>query len=295
MLFFGVISLTRAGTGGFLIAGMHKIIEQAESKEKIEDIKRNRINGIEVREDLFAIAITNMILRGGGKSNLRRTDFLEESIDELSKIKATVGFMNPPYSQAKGKDTQHLSELAFIKHLLDYLEFGGRAAVIVLQSSMIGKNANAREIKKQIYKENALESVITLNKNTFYGVGINPCIAVFTAKIPHDKNKRCKFFNFEDDDFIVSKHMGLIETEEAKDKKKRLLDCYFDRADAPSKFKVKTTVGPDDEWLHSFYFFNDEIPTEEDFRNTMADYLTFEFNMITHGRGYLFGVGDNNE
>ena len=58
---------------------------------------------------------------------------------------------------------------------------------------------------------------------------------------------------------------------------------------------VKTTVGPDDEWLHSFYFFNDEIPTEEHFRNTMADYLTFEFNMITHGRGYLFGVGDNNE
>ena len=25
-----------------------------------------------------------------------------------------------------------------------------------------------------------------------------------------------------------------------------------------------------------------------DFEKTMADYLTFEFNMITHGRGYLF-------
>ena len=23
--------------------------------------------------------------------------------------------------------------------------------------------------------------------------------------------------------------------------------------------------------------------------NSIADYLTFEFNMITHGRGYLFG------
>ena len=30
------------------------------------------------------------------------------------------------------------------------------------------------------------------------------------------------------------------------------------------------------------------IPAEKDFENTMADYLTFEFNMITHGRGYLF-------
>ena len=40
--------------------------------------------------------------------------------------------------------------------------------------------------------------------------------------------------------------------------------------------------------VHSFYYFNDEIPSEKDFENTMADYLTFEFNMMTHGRGYLF-------
>ena len=43
-------------------------------------------------------------------------------------------------------------------------------------------------------------------------------------------------------------------------------------------------------WLHSFYYFNDEIPSEEDFEKTIADYLTFEVNMITHGRGYLFGI-----
>ena len=35
-----------------------------------------------------------------------------------------------------------------------------------------------------------------------------------------------------------------------------------------------------------------EIPKYEDFDKTMADYLTFEFNMITHGRGYLFGLND---
>lgn len=280
------------GTAGFLIAGMHHMIKQAKNPDEIEDIKKNKIHGIEVREDLFAIATTNMILRGDGKSNLRRTDFLEESADTLSEIGATVGFMNPPYSQAKGKDTAHLSELNFIKHLLDSLAEGGRCVVIVPQSSMIGKTKEDKKIKKQIYQNHTLESVITLNKNTFYGVGTNPCIAVFIAKVPHEKDKRSKFFNFEDDGFIVSKHVGLIETESAKDKRKRLLDCYFDKADAPSKFMVKTTVEPDDEWLHSFYYFNDEIPTEEDFINTMADYLTFEFNMITHGRGYLFGVGD---
>ena len=53
---------------------------------------------------------------------------------------------------------------------------------------------------------------------------------------------------------------------------------------------METTIEYDDEWLHSFYYFNDEIPSNEDFQNTIADYITFEVNMITHGRGYLFGI-----
>ena len=36
------------------------------------------------------------------------------------------------------------------------------------------------------------------------------------------------------------------------------------------------------------YYFNDEIPKEEDFEKAIADYLTFEFSMIMQGREYLF-------
>ena len=132
--------------------------------------------------------------------------------------------------------------------------------------------------------------MITLNKNTFYGVGTNPCIAVFTAGIKHDKNKTVKFINFENDGFEVQKHIGLVETVSAKDKKQHLLDVWFNRIQAETKFCVETTIEADDEWLHSFYYFNDEIPSEADFEKTVADYLTFEVNMITHGRGYLFGL-----
>lgn len=88
----------------------------------------------------------------------------------------------------------------------------------------------------------------------------------------------------------MQKHKGLVETIHAKSKKSHLLDVWFERMEAESKFCVKTTIEPSDEWLHSFYYFNDEIPKLSDFEKTMADYLTFEFNMITHGRGYLFGL-----
>ena len=283
------------GTAGFLIASMHKMLEQTDDTYEQDQIRKHRLFGIEEQSYMFTIATTNMILRGDGKSNLENQDFLRQNPSKLQLEKnCTVGMMNPPYSMGS-KDNPSLYENNFTEHLLNSLVEGGRAIVIVPQSSFTGKTKEEKAIKKNILKHHTLEGVITLNKNTFYGVGTNPCIAVFTAGIPHNPNKECKFINFEDDGYEVAKHIGLIETPSAKDKKQRLLDVWFDRIEAETKFCVKTTVEASDEWLHSFYYFNDEIPTEEDFAKTVADYLTFEVNMITHGRGYLFGISEEEE
>jgi cytochrome d ubiquinol oxidase subunit II len=67
------------------------------------------------------------------------------------------------------------------------------------------------------------------------------------------------------------------------------------RIEENTKFCVKTTIEADDEWLHSFYYFNDEIPSEEDFEKTVGDYLTFEFSMIMQNREYLFKDEDETE
>lgn len=280
-----------AGTGGFLISGMHKMLKEAKNKTNCDHIKKKQIYGIEIRDDMFSIATTNMILRGDGQSNLICDDFLSLDPGEL-QLKGggiTVGFMNPPYSQAKSKNTANLSELCFIRHLLNSVTEGGRVAVIVPVSAMIGKTKEDRAIKKEILRNHTLEGVISLNKDTFYRVGTVPCIAVFTTGIPHPVNKKAKFINFENDGFEVKKHLGLVETERAKDKRQYLLDCWRGKVkDFPSSFMVETIVEDTDEWVHSFYYYNDEIPTEADFINSIADYLTFEFNMITHGKGYLF-------
>ena len=282
------------GTAGFLIAAMHKMVKQTNDEVQRRHIKRDQLFGIELQPYMFTIATTNMILRGDGKSNLHNWDFLKHNPSQLQLKGCTVGMMNPPYSQGS-KSNPDLYEISFTEHLLDSLVEGARAIVIIPQSSVTGKSKEEQNIKNNILKHHTLEGVITLNKNTFYGVGTNPCIAVFTAGIPHDKDHKCKFINFEDDGFVVSKHIGLEETASAKDKRQHLLDVWFGRIEAETKFCVETTIEAEDEWLHAFYYFNDEIPTEKDFENTMADYLTFEFNMITHGRGYLFEEGGRNE
>lgn len=282
------------GTAGFLIAGMHYMLQKATSDKEKSNIRKNQLHGIELQPYMFTIATTNMILRGDGKSNLDQEDFLKQNPAKLQLKGCNIGMMNPPYSQGS-KQNPNLYEIAFTEHLLNSLTSDGKAVVIVPQSSMTGKTREEQAIKANILKHHTLEGVITLNKNTFYGVGTNPCIAIFTAGVPHDKDKLVKFINFEDDGFEVQKHKGLIETESAKDKKEHLLNVWHNEITAPTKFCVETTIEADDEWLHSFYYFNDEIPSEADFEKTVADYLTFEVNMITHGRGYLFGLGDGNE
>lgn len=280
------------GTAGFLIAAMHKMVKMTNDESQRRSIKRDQLFGIEQQPYMFTIATTNMILRGDGKSNLHNLDFLKQNPNQIQLKGCTVGMMNPPYSQGTKQDPDQY-EISFTEHLLDSLAEGARAVVIIPQSSVTGKSKEEQNIKNNILKHHTLEGVITLNKNTFYGVGTNPCIAVFTAGIPHSKNHLCKFINFEDDGFVVSKHIGLEETASAKDKRQHLLDVWFNRIESETKFCVETTIEAEDEWLHAFYYFNDEIPSEKDFENTMADYLTFEFNMITHGRGYLFEDTDS--
>lgn len=275
------------GTAGFLIAAMHDMLQKTDNPETQRNIRKNQLHGLELQPYMFTIATTNMILRGDGKSNLEQEDFLKYNPSLLQEKGCTVGMMNPPYSMGS-KNNLSLYEINFIEHLLNSVVQDGKVVVIVPQSSMTGKSKEEQAIKENILKFHTLEGVITLNKNTFYGVGTNPCIAIFKAGIPHYKDKIVKFINFENDGFEVQKHRGLVETIEAIDKKQHLLDVWFERIEAETNFCVKTTIESTDEWLHSFYYFNDEIPKVENFEKIIADYLTFEFSMILQGKEYLF-------
>jgi type I restriction-modification system DNA methylase subunit len=154
-----------AGTASFLIAAMHRMFKDAGDNDAAkEDIRKNRLHGIELQDKLFAIGTTNMILRGDGKANFRRDSIFEAPLHEMradqqdasGKWVSGHGFtkvlLNPPYSQAKAKSTRHLSELAFIEKALEFLNPGGRLAAIVPQPTMVGKTAEDKARKNSILK-----------------------------------------------------------------------------------------------------------------------------------------------
>ena len=280
-----------AGTGSFLISSMNRMLAQTDTEEEKAEIKRNRLFGVEIQQKLFTIATTNMILRGDGKSNLYRDDCFSVKEQMLGHNINKV-LMNPPYSQGN-KENRHLSEISFISNALSMMQPGGKLAAIVPLSTMVGTNKYDNDIKAEILKNNTLEYVVSLNKETFYGVGVVTCICVFTSGFKHPDNKRVKFINFEDDGYEIRKHVGLVGNGNEKNRKEKLLDVINDVIDADTHFVVKSTITAEDEWLHSYYYFDDELPQDDEFESTIEDYLDFTSSIEIRGlKSIIYGDQD---
>lgn len=291
-----------AGTASFLIAAMHRMFRDAGDDEMMkEDIRKNRLHGIELQDKLFAIGTTNMILRGDGKANFRRDSIFEAPLHEMRGDRLdekgnwvpghgfTKALLNPPYSQAKEKTTRHLSELAFIERALEFLNIGGRLAAIVPQSAMVGKTKEDKDRKVSLLKKHTLDAVITMSGETFAdsGVGVHPVIVLFTAGRPHPSDAKVKFVNFQHDGYKVQMHRGLTDDGTAASRRKHLLEVLRGNAVDDTRFIVRSEITAQDEWQHSYFYFNDQPPTVEDFMATVADYLAWQVNMHTHGNGDL--------
>ena len=51
---------------------------------------------------------------------------------------------------------------------------------------------------------------------------------------------------------------------------------------------LQRQIKDSDEWLHSFYYFNTNLPLEKSFDDSIGSYLSFEFDMLMKGKEYLF-------
>ena len=147
---------------------------------------------MELDGDLFTLAITNMIIRKDGKSNIYNTDCFKPDITRILKEKhLNIGLMNPPYSQTD------ISELEFVEHLLDILEPGGKACVVVPMSCAIG--TKFKEVRERLFKHHTLKAVFSMPDDIFYPTGTNVCVMLWEAHTPHNKEIPT-FFGYCKDD-----------------------------------------------------------------------------------------------
>lgn len=175
----------------------------------------------------------------------------------------TKVLLNPPYSQAKDKNTRNLSELAFVRRALEFLNPSDKLAVIVPQWAMVGKTKEDKARKRYILEHHTLETVITMNPMTFTNSGHTPytTIAIFTAGRKHPTDHVVRFVNFEKDEWGIALHRGLVDNGTVASRRKHLMEVLRGDAQDDTSFIVRSKVTADDEWQHSYFYFNDQPPT----------------------------------
>ncbi|MBI4825346.1 MAG: N-6 DNA methylase [Nitrospirae bacterium] len=266
------------GTSGFLISGMKKMIESAKGdQEKIKEIKKNHLIGVEYQSHIFALAVSNMYIHQDGKTNIINGNCFDDDIIKLVKNrKPTVGFLNPPYKADKKKD---IDELEFVLNNLECLVDGGTCVAIVPMQSALAQSGKVFELKKKLLENHTLEAVLSMPDELFINsdVGVVACIMVFTAHKPHPENKETFFGYFKDDGFEKRKNKGRIDVygkwENIKDKWVH----HFRNRTEEAGFSVKKIVSAYDEWCAEAFMETDYSKlTPSDFLNEVKKYVAFK-------------------
>lgn len=276
-----------AGTGSFLISAMHSMLKTAVTEQERSDIKKNRLIGIENNPKMFALAASNMILRGDGKANLHQGSCFDDAITNDIKTRnekenevfkgeklerPTVGLLNPPYAQSKSDAELH--ELYFFKHMLDQLDDGGIGIAIIPVNRVISPH----EAKSEILEKHTLKAVMSMPSELFPDAGAVTCIVVFEAHKPHEESKIKTWFGYwRDDGFVKTKNMGRIDLNfEWEGIKRRWIEAYRNN-EVHAGESVTAYVDANDEWIAEAYLETDYSKiSAKDYEEMVKNYAMFK-------------------
>lgn len=280
------------GSAGFLISAMELMIEDANAifgkattaaNEAIDTLKKNNLLGVELNAEMFTLAATNMILRGDGSSRIEKGSAFNRPESLFENFKADRLLLNPPFSyDEKG--------LPFLEHGLDKMEKGGLGAIIIQDSAGSGK---ATKTAQSILKKHTMLASIKMPVDLFVPMaGVQTSIYIFEAKTPHDVERPVKFIDFRNDGYKRAKR-GISEVDSPVQRYQDIIKIYK----AGSRAKVEADWDLDAVYIEDFISLNgndwnfeqhqviDTKPTLEDFKKTVADYLSWEVTQLLQQKG----------
>src|SRR5712692_10159165 len=187
------------GTGGFLVACLQRINQ--DSKLRYEDtikIIRDHLIGYESEPITAALCVANMILRGDGKTGIRKDNCF--SAKDYPVGKCQIALMNPPFPHK----TTDASPQQFVNRALEALEQRGKLAVI-LPTSLVVK-AETGVWRQEILSNNSLIAVCQMPDELFQPYASATTSVVLLEKgIPHNPKRKTIFVRLQYDGLTLKK------------------------------------------------------------------------------------------
>lgn len=282
------------GSGAFLVRAMTDAMDDCDTEEEREEVKKNQIFGIEYEEGAFGLSSTNMLIHGDGNSNVVQ-DSMFKRAKWIAENNINIVLMNPPYNATKkccdpdytkGWDAKKKEDpskgLHFVEWVARHVPSTCKMAVLLPMQAAIGNSGDVKTFKKKMLDNYTLDAVFSLPTEMFYpGAAAVACCMIFDLSQKHEKaNKETFFGYYKDDKFIKRKGLGRVERTDADgnslwNKTEEIwLNLYKNKKVVPG-LSVMHRVSWKDEWLAEAYMETDySTLAAEDFQKTINDYLS---------------------
>ncbi len=263
-----------AGTGGFLISAMRKMIELSEgNKDEQKRIKQSGLIGVEIDSTIANLLCCNMYIHDDGKSNILLDDSLKGTvIEEIKKMKPTIGLLNPPFKKQGNKE-----EFEFVLSNLESLRPNSKCAAILPMQCALASKGERLALKKAIMKKHTVDAVVSLPNNAFHQTaGTITCMMVFTAHKPHPKNGKVWLALAKNDGYVVKKHIGRVDINDKWGSIKEKWVSSFHNREETTGFSVMRKLKPNEEWCSEPHIRKsiDELKSS-DFQKSIRQFVSF--------------------
>lgn len=197
------------GTGGMLLEAVHHVQNSGGDVKTL----RGKLYGQEKNLTTSGIARINLFLHAVEDFRIERGDTLRQPAffegDHLSTFDCVIA--NPPFSLERwGEDAwvndpygrnfagvppRKSGDFAWVEHMIKSMAVGvGRMAVVLPHGALFRMGVEGK-IRRHLLEMDALEAVIGLGQNLFYGTGLAACILVLRVRKTLKRQKQVLFID----------------------------------------------------------------------------------------------------
>jgi type I restriction enzyme M protein len=231
------------GTGGFLLGAYQHIVTAHTSKEHCEidenglerglvgdklsnadlwrSLREDSLFGFDFDTTMVRIGAMNLLLHGLDRPNIGYADTLSKRYTE--KAMYNVALANPPFKGSidKGDIHEELSlkttktELLFVNRIINLLDIGGRAGVIVPDGVLFGSSNAHKALRKMLLEECDLQAVVSMPSGVFKPyAGVSTAVLVF---VKGGKTEHVWFYDMQADGRSLDDKREKIEANDIPD------------------------------------------------------------------------------
>ena len=217
------------GTGGFLLGAYQHIVTAHTSPEhRFTDenglergllgdrlsnpklwrgLREDSLFGYDFDTTMVRIGAMNLLLHGIDHPNIGYADTLSKRYTE--KAQYQVALANPPFKGSidKGDIHEELSlkttktELLFVNRIMNLLDVGGRAGVIVPDGVLFGSSNAHKALRKMLLEDCELQAVVSMPSGVFRPyAGVSTAVLVF---VKGGRTERVWFYDMQADGYSL--------------------------------------------------------------------------------------------